>query len=116
MRRILSVYVVAALATTACFSGTPTPAEPAASKSATVQASGTANVFSPQITTISPGGTVTWSFSTRTHNVTFISTPGAPTNISNSTNTSVSRDFTTPGTYAYACGLHPGMIGTIVVK
>ena len=112
----VTALAVTALAVTACFSGTPAPAEPAPAKTATVQASGTSNVFSPQITTVSQGGTVTWSFSTRTHNVTFIPTTGAPTNVPNSSNTNVSRDFTTPGTYAYACGLHPGMIGTVVVK
>jgi len=116
MRRISPFLAVAALAATACFSETPAPVEPAPSKTATVQASATSNVFSPQVTTISAGGSVTWTFGTRNHNVTFIATPGAPTNIPTTTNNQASRDFTQPGTYAYACTLHPGMIGTVVVK
>lgn len=115
MRRLHSIAAVALLAS-ACVSDKPAPAEPSASTTGTVEASGTANTFTPQTLTVLQGGTVTWQFSTRPHNVTFVATAGAPQNVPTSTNTQISRTFTTPGTFAYACTLHSGMIGTVTVK
>ena len=116
MRRLSPLVAVVVLLASGCFSDKPAPAEPAASNAGTVQASGTANTFSPQITTIAKGGTVTWNFSTRTHNVTFVQVPGVPQNIPNSSNTSAERTFASTGTFAYVCSLHAGMVGTVVVK
>jgi plastocyanin len=89
---------------------------PVAPATATVEASATANVFTPTTTTVKPGGVVTWTFGARRHNVAFVASPGAPENIPNLLNDQASRTFTTPGTYAYVCTLHAGMVGTVIVK
>jgi plastocyanin len=73
------------------------------------------NLFTPANVTIGAGGTVTWSFATVQHNVTF-GAAGAPANIVNSSGTSATRTFATPGTFDYDCTLHPGMHGTVVVQ
>jgi plastocyanin len=75
----------------------------------------TSNQFTPASVDISVGGTVTWTFQSVTHNVTFASGGGAPANIGNSTNTDVSRTFNTAGTFTYDCTLHGGMTGTVIV-
>ncbi|MBV9880248.1 MAG: hypothetical protein JO180_07110 [Gemmatirosa sp.] len=99
-----------------CFSDAPVAPGPVAAQTATVEASAVANLFSPQTTTIAQGGTVTWTFGTRPHNVTFVQVAGVPTNVPTTTSNQASRTFTAAGTYAYACTLHAGMIGTVVVK
>ena len=84
------------------------------SPSATVTVQG--NSFSPGQVDISSGGQVTWNFNDITeHNVTFSGTAGAPNNIGNSAQTSATRTFNTAGTFAYACTIHAGMTGTVVV-
>lgn len=82
---------------------------------ATVDA-GTANVFSPAQVNLTVGGTVTWQFGSVEHNVGFGGTSGAPANIGNTSNASVSRTFTTAGTFGYVCSLHSGMSGTVIVQ
>ena len=74
--------------------------------------------FAPAGVTIAVNGTVTWTNGGSTpHNVTF-STAGAPANISNFTSASgsVSRTFTTAGTYSYQCTNHAGMTGMVRVE
>ena len=82
---------------------------------ATVQA--TTNLqFSPGEADITVGGSVTWQFSSTAHNVTFSgSAAGTPANIPTTASASVARTFTTAGTFAYQCTIHPGMSGTVVV-
>lgn len=82
--------------------------------SASVDAT-TSNTFSPKTVDIGVGGTVTWTFHSVTHNVTFGANAPPDGDIPNSTNTSVARTFTAAGSYAYQCTLHPGMSGTVVV-
>ena len=55
------------------------------------------------------------TFSTRPHNVTFVQAAGAPQNVPTTTTNTASRTFAAPGTYAYACTLHAGMVGTVNV-
>ena len=75
--------------------------------------------FSPASVSITRGGTVTWTNASNStlHNVTF-SGQGAPANISNFTASSgtVTRTFTTAGTYSYQCTNHAGMNGTVRVE
>ncbi|HJU75911.1 MAG TPA: Ig-like domain-containing protein [Gemmatimonadaceae bacterium] len=71
--------------------------------------------FSPPTVEIAVSGTVTWNFASLTHNVNFGAAAGAPANIGNSTNTSVSRTFNTVGTFTYDCSLHGGMTGRVIV-
>ena len=74
-----------------------------------------ADQFSPSTVTISTGGSVTWTFGSTLHNVNFGGS-NAPSDIPNSSNTSVSRTFLAAGSFPYACSLHTGMNGTVVVQ
>jgi plastocyanin len=73
--------------------------------------------FSPKSLTISKGSTVTFAFrdGDTVHNVTSTGSRRFST-IANRTTGSKSRKFTKAGTYRYACTLHPGMTGRIVVR
>jgi len=89
-----------------------TPSTPAANEVIATDA----NAFNPGTLTVSKGTTVTFTFQGVTHNVTFANVAGAPANVGNSTNTSVQRVFATAGSFGYACTLHAGMQGTVVVN
>jgi plastocyanin len=84
------------------------------SPSATVTADAS-NTFSPQQVDISVGGQVTWNFGPVEHNVTFVNSTGAPSNVGNTANQSVSRTFATAGSFTYNCTIHAGMTGTVIV-
>ena len=86
----------------------------AASSSASVAAT-TESAFTPREVDVGTGGTVTWTFGSLAHNVTFRSA-GAPASIPAATNASVSRTFNTPGTFNYDCTLHAGMTGVVNVR
>jgi plastocyanin len=115
MRRLTPFAILAALALGACTSDDPEPTAPDAPQTASVTASATANTFSPSTVTIARGGTVTWTFGARPHNVTFGAT-GAPASVPTTTNAQVARQFPTAGSFAYDCTLHAGMSGTVVVQ
>jgi uncharacterized protein YjdB len=78
-------------------------------------AAGVDATFDPSTLDLARGGTVTWVFASLTHNVTFADVNGAPQDIGNQTSTSVSRTFSTAGTFNYVCTLHSGMNGRVVV-
>jgi plastocyanin len=84
------------------------------SPSATVTVQGLA--FSPGQVDISVGGQVTWNFNDAPteHNVNFSGSASA-NNIGNTATGSVTRTFNPAGTFSYACSLHAGMTGTVVV-
>ena len=121
---LAAASLVLALALVGCGGGddddTPTDPTPTAPTTATVEASGSANTFTPDSVRIARGGTVTWTFgSPRPHNVIFTAgQTGAPANVDGSlTNTSVARTFGTAGTYNYICGIHgAAMSGKVVVQ
>lgn len=82
-------------------------------------------VFTDDSISINTGDTVRWSFSTATdglgHNVRFTPRPaGTPSDIGTQANPltsgTVSRIFTTAGTFRYVCDLHGSMTGVVVVK
>jgi plastocyanin len=75
-----------------------------------------ANVFTPGSVAIARGGTVTWTFGSVAHNVTFGGEVGAPANIPTDASASFSRTFTTAGNFGYVCSLHSGMTGNVVVQ
>lgn len=95
--------------------GTPTGPSATPVQAASVEAAATANTFTPPTVRLSRGGTVTWSFGARPHNVTFDAVTGAPENVLTTTDGSAARTFATAGTFTYHCTLHSGMSGTIVV-
>jgi plastocyanin len=72
--------------------------------------------FSPVCVELAPGGTVTWTFGTEDHNVQFSGPQPTGGNISNTRSASVPRTFPSAGNYEYACSLHAGMIGRVVVR
>ena len=76
-----------------------------------------ASAFNPSSVTITRNGTVTWNNTSGVqHNVTFAGTTGAPSNIDDHASGSNARSFGTAGTFNYACTLHGGMNGTVVVQ
>jgi plastocyanin len=85
----------------------------AASAEVAVGANG--NTFSPSDVDIISGGTVTFSWSGVTHNVTWLTTPASVQNISDRSSGSVGVTLNQAGTYNYHCTLHAGMDGTITV-
>ena len=82
-----------------------------------VSAVGTAS-WSPGTITVKAGEEVTFRNSSGSvpHNVKFDQgVAGHPPDVSDFTSSSRAVTFTTPGTYAYHCGLHPNMTGQVVV-
>ena len=91
--------------------GPPGPSPQTATVAATAQLA-----FSPNAVTIAPGGTVTFAFGTVGHAVkldTGTNPPGDITGVN--ANTSISRTFSTAGTYTFHGTIHPQMTGTIIV-
>jgi plastocyanin len=80
----------------------------------------TAEVVAPQIAfvpgaaDVAAGGSVTWTFESIHHTVTF-STPGSPADVPELQDGSASRTFPTNGTFAYQCSIHPTMTGVVRV-
>lgn len=74
------------------------------------------NFFDPTATTISAGGSVTWTWAgngTTTHNVTF----ATGTNSSTQPTGTFTRAFADAGTFDYMCTIHgASMSGTVVVQ
>jgi plastocyanin len=81
----------------------------------------TSAIFTPQLMTITRGGTagtVTWTFQGEPHTVTWDSQPpgAVVADIPASSSTVIARDFTIPGEYEYHCSIHSGMTGSILVQ
>ncbi len=74
-----------------------------------------ANAFDPAQVDIAKGGTVNFSWSGVTHNVTWQSPPASVPNVPDRSSGSVPVSFSTAGTYNYQCTLHPGMNGVVTV-
>ena len=70
--------------------------------------------FSPASTTIHVGDTITWSNSGPSSHTATAGNGSFNTGILKK-GQSASHTFTQPGTYAYACQIHPFMHGTIIV-
>lgn len=82
----------------------------------TVVAGAATNDFTPSSVAIARGGSVTWTFGALIHNVEFQGGSGAPANVANTSNASVTRTFATAGTFNYLCSLHSGMSGIVQVQ
>lgn len=74
------------------------------------------NTFSPFLTTIAVGGTVTFRFGSVSHNVIWQNILGKPADIQITQNVNIARTFNTKGLFPYDCTVHPGMRGQIEVK
>jgi plastocyanin len=70
--------------------------------------------YVPRNVDVSAGGSVTWSFGSIHHTVTF-TTAGAPSNVPELENGSASRAFPNSGTFQYQCDIHPVMSGVVRV-
>ncbi len=72
-------------------------------------------MFAPTSMTVTTGSTVTWTNKDdEPHTV--VSDTGLFRSGAMDTNESFSFKFDKPGTYHYACSIHPRMVGTIVVQ
>jgi len=72
-------------------------------------------MFAPAALTVKAGSTVTWTnHDDEPHTV--VSDTGLFRSAALDTNESFSFKFDKPGTYHYACSIHPRMVGTITVQ
>jgi plastocyanin len=72
-------------------------------------------MFSPTPLTVKAGTTVTWTnMDDEPHTV--VSDTGMFKSAGMDTNESFSFKFDKPGTYHFACSIHPRMVGTVVVE
>jgi plastocyanin len=72
-------------------------------------------MFSPASLTVKAGSTVTWTNEDEEPH-TIVSEAGLFRSAALDTKESFSFRFVSPGTYHYACSIHPRMVGTIVVE
>jgi len=97
-------------------SPTPNPGGPSSSVTIPSGAEVLGNrAYAPDNVTVTVGATVTW---TNTDTVAHTSTAdaGAWNSGTVAPGGQFSRVFETAGTFAYHCTIHPGMIGTVVVR
>jgi plastocyanin len=71
-------------------------------------------MFAPVALTVAAGSTVTWTNKDEEPH-TVVSDSGLFRSGGLDTNQSFSFRFDKPGTYRYACSIHPRMVGTIIV-
>jgi plastocyanin len=109
MRRILPRLVALSLVVVLLFA----PTAGAQGKTVTVNIKNFA--FNPPNTPVAPGTTVTWVNNDQTtHTVT--ANNGAFNSGNLPPGQTFSQTFTTAGTYAYHCNIHPFMTGTVTVS
>ncbi len=105
---ITTLPTITATTTTASTTGTPMPVD-------NVEVLIENDAFTPPAVTIPPGTVITWKNNDPvTHTV--VSDTGAFESQNLAKGDSYQFTFTTPGTYAYHCSVHPFMKGTITVQ
>jgi plastocyanin len=73
----------------------------------------TTTAFAPNPITVAVGGTVTW---TNADNTAHTSTGASWNSGSIPPGGKFSQTFTSAGSFAYHCTIHPGMVGTVTVQ
>jgi plastocyanin len=78
----------------------------------------TTDSFDPASLTVAIGTTVSFTFEATGHNVTFnAAANGRPADITGiNSNTTITRQFNTAGTFGYQCTIHANMTGTVIVQ
>lgn len=115
------IVFAAALAAAACggSDGSTTPV-PLPTTNKTVDVFTLSSAFSPTSVSLNVGDTVRFNIVVASngegHDVTFDAKTGAPANIPVTKTGTISRVFTTRGTFHYNCFVHPGMSGDVVVQ
>jgi len=105
---VLAAFAMASIPSLAAM-----PAAHAASAEITM----TNYAFSPASMTVAVGDVVTWTNTDiAPHDVTTTSSPVAIHSSTMQKGQSWSYTFTTPGTYAYICSIHPDMKATVIVR
>lgn len=116
MSRLAFLATAASLACLASCSDSNGPDNNSPPPAAASVTATTGQKFTPATVRVATGGVVTWVFQSLGHNVTFTPATGAPEDIPGvNSNTSIARTFTTSGTFAYHCTIHPGMTGSVQV-
>jgi plastocyanin len=121
-RRLPAAVTFALLVAVAAVPVLAAEAPPAGSVDPTAQAAGAPGIviardfmFAPLTVTVAAGTTVTWTNrDDEPHTV--VSDSGLFRSGALDTNESFSFRFDKPGTYHYACSIHPRMVGTVVVR
>jgi plastocyanin len=112
LHRLLPQAAALALLTWTLTSGTTNAASPDATTTVVLARD---FMFAPVALRVTAGSTVTWTNKDdEPHTV--VSDTGLFRSGAMDTNESFSYRFDKPGTYHYACSIHPRMIGTIVVE
>ena len=132
-RSLLTVCATLAICVSACGGGGGGSTGPSGSTSGSTSGNGNgsngnsavpsntviaraADTFDPAALTVTVGTTVSFTFESTFHNVTFNAVAGRPADIpGNNANTTITRQFNTIGTFGYQCTIHSGMTGTITV-
>ena len=93
----------------------PLPTGPVAMRTSAHDVNVTGFAFAPNTLTVGPGQSVTWTNRDDSpHQIAFTKTQERSSVLLKGQ--SHAQAFAAPGTYDYACGLHPSMKGTIEVK
>jgi len=112
LRRLLSV---SAMVTVLLGSAMPNGATGGETPAASTIVMAREFMFAPAALTVHAGSTVTWTNrDDEPHTV--VSEAGLFRSAGLDTGESFSFKFDRPGTYRYACSIHPRMVGTIVVE
>lgn len=70
--------------------------------------------FSPPSVDVQAGGSVSWTFGSTAHTVTF-SSPGSPPDVPELQDGAAARTFPNHGNFNYHCSIHPSMTGVVQV-
>ena len=114
----LATLVVFAGLAAGCGSSSPSTPTPAPLADATINIVGISgsSSFAPSPTTVSVGQRVIWkNIDTRTHDIIQDANSFTTPNIS-AGGAADAVTMSTRGTFAYHCGIHPSMVGTITVQ